>query len=99
MAELKIYLSQGLNERFRKTAMSVYGYGRGSLSKAAEEALAKWCIDHVEPLEQPVSSEQPKELVDKGQSGINPEERQSEVEKPAPAHRPLGNGSAVAPNS
>jgi len=46
MAELKIYLSEGLNEKFRRVAMSVYGYGRGSLSKAAEEALAKWCSEH-----------------------------------------------------
>jgi hypothetical protein len=45
MAELKIYLSDSLNEKFRRMAMSVYGYGRGSLSKAAEEALSKWCSD------------------------------------------------------
>jgi len=43
MAELKIYLSDSLNEKFRRVAMSVYGYGRGSLSKAAGEAFAKWC--------------------------------------------------------
>jgi hypothetical protein len=41
MAELKIYLSDSLNEKFRRMVMSVYGYGRGSLSKAAEEALSK----------------------------------------------------------
>lgn len=46
MAELKIYLSDSLNERFRRIAMSVHGYGRGSLSKAAEEALMKWCSEH-----------------------------------------------------
>lgn len=45
MAELKIYLPDSLNERFRRIAMSVYGYGRGSLSKAAEEALNKWCSE------------------------------------------------------
>jgi hypothetical protein len=43
MAELKIYLSKELNEKFRRIAMSLYGYGRGSISKAAEDALAKWC--------------------------------------------------------
>ena len=26
--------------------MSVYGYGRGSLSKAAEDAFSKWCEQH-----------------------------------------------------
>jgi len=46
MAELKIYLSDSLNERFRRIAMSVHGYGRGSLSKAAEEAFMKWCSEH-----------------------------------------------------
>src|SRR5205807_9271290 len=46
MAELKIYLSESLNEKFRRIAMSVYGYGRGSLSKAAEEALTRWCSEH-----------------------------------------------------
>ena len=46
MAELKIYLSDGLNERFRRIAMSVYGYGRGSLSKAAEDAFTRWCSEH-----------------------------------------------------
>jgi len=46
VAELKIYLSDSLNEKFRRVAMSVYGYGRGSLSKAAEEAFAKWCSEH-----------------------------------------------------
>jgi hypothetical protein len=46
MAELKIYLSESLNEKFRRMAMSVYGYGRGSLSRAAGEALTKWCSEH-----------------------------------------------------
>ncbi|HVH15643.1 MAG TPA: hypothetical protein VNA15_08005 [Candidatus Angelobacter sp.] len=45
MAELKIYLSDGLNEKFRRIAMSVYGYGRGSLSKAAEDAFTRWCSE------------------------------------------------------
>src|SRR5207245_9427098 len=46
MTELKIYLSESLNEKFRRIAMSVHGYGRGSLSKAAEEALTRWCSEH-----------------------------------------------------
>jgi len=41
--ELKIYLSEELDERFRKAAMEAFGYGRGSISKAAEEALIRWC--------------------------------------------------------
>lgn len=46
MAELKVYLPDELDQRFRKTAMKTYGYGRGSLSKTAVEALSKWCTDH-----------------------------------------------------
>jgi len=43
MAELKIFIPDSLDMRFRKAAMNAYGYGRGSLSKAAAEALAEWC--------------------------------------------------------
>ena len=46
MAELKVYLSEELDKRFRMVAMSVYGYGRGSLSEAAVEAFTKWCEEH-----------------------------------------------------
>ena len=46
MAELKVYLSEELDRRFRMLAMSVYGYGRGSLSEAAVDALTKWCEGH-----------------------------------------------------
>ncbi len=45
MAELKVYLSDELDKRFRKAAMDVYGYGRGSISKAATEAFSKWCAE------------------------------------------------------
>ena len=81
MAELKIYLSESLDEKFRRIAMSVHGYGRGSLSKAAEEALAKWCSEHeppaINPKEAPhsgnVEGQPPKET----ESHINPDERQT----------------------
>lgn len=43
MAELKIYLSEELDKKFRMLAMSIFGYGRGSLSQAAVEALSSWC--------------------------------------------------------
>jgi hypothetical protein len=62
MAELKVYLSEELDKRFRMLAMSLYGYGRGSLSEAAVEALTKWCEEHeagkqdLQPKEGPSSS-------------------------------------------
>lgn len=46
MAELKVYLSEELDKRFRMLAMSVFGYGRGSLSEAAVDAITKWCKEH-----------------------------------------------------
>ncbi len=58
MAELKVYLSEELERRFRKLSMRIYGYGRGSLSKAAEEALRRWCLEMEEaaPVMEEVSS-------------------------------------------
>jgi len=81
MAELKVYLSDALNERFRRIAMSVYGYGRGSLSKAAEEAFTRWCSEHehsqiaekgVEPSEGTKGH-----LSSETESRINPDEREN----------------------
>lgn len=46
MGELKVYISDELDKRFRKAAMDAYGYGRGSISKAATEAFSRWCADH-----------------------------------------------------
>lgn len=83
MVEMKIYLSDNLNERFRKTAMNVYGYGRGSLSKAAEEALTKWCMEHNESPRQANSPEVETGQIEKKESRVNPDERQSGAEKPA----------------
>ena len=62
MAELKVYLSEGLDRRFRMLAMSIFGYGRGSLSEAAVDALTKWCEGHEvrkldqRPIEAPLHS-------------------------------------------
>ena len=46
MAELKVYLPDELDKRFRRVAMETYGYSHGSLSKAASEALTDWCSKH-----------------------------------------------------
>jgi len=80
MAELKIYLSESLNEKFRRIAMSVYGYGRGSLSKAADEALTRWCSEH-EPSPIPNKkvghSEGAREQLSSGAESHNPDEREN----------------------
>jgi hypothetical protein len=81
MAELKIYLSDSLNEKFRRIAMSVYGYGRGSLSKAAEDAFTRWCSEHEHSHIHEKAAEQPQaiqsEASSEAESHINPDEREN----------------------
>ena len=42
MSQIKIYSTGQIDELFRATAMERFGYGRGAISKAAEEALIRW---------------------------------------------------------
>ncbi len=88
MAELKIYVSESLNEKFRRVAMSIYGYGRGSISKAAEAALTKWCVEH-EPTataKMADSFEGERGQAGRAESGIDPDERR----KTRSEHEPTG---------
>lgn len=39
---LKIQVSQKLEKKFREKAMTKYGYHKGSITNAAEEALSLW---------------------------------------------------------
>jgi len=80
MAELKIYLSESLNEKFRRIAMTVHGYGRGSLSKAAEEALTRWCSEHeLSPIPGKTVglSEGTRDKPSSGAESHNPDEREN----------------------
>jgi hypothetical protein len=79
MVELKVYLSEVLNERFRRIAMGIYGYGRGSLSKAAEEAFTEWCTKHdAQPTKESpnTAAETAKKPIKQNGSRIDPDERQ-----------------------
>jgi len=40
--ETKVYIDDAIAARWKELAMKRFGYGRGSISKAAEEALAIW---------------------------------------------------------
>jgi hypothetical protein len=59
---LKVYIEEKLEKRFRKLAMEIYGYGKGSLSLAVEDAISRWLLEHesilkeVEVPEDPVST-------------------------------------------
>jgi len=44
MAETKIYISDEIDKKLREYAMSKFGYGRGSISSAAEEAISQWLL-------------------------------------------------------
>ena len=39
---MKVEVPKEIEEKFRKAAMQVFGYSKGSLSKAAEKAFASW---------------------------------------------------------
>ncbi len=85
MAELKVYLSDSLNEKFRRLAMSIYGFGRGSISKAAEAAFTEWCMEHESPVPAKTASRPENARGQAGtESGIDPDERH----KAGTEHRP-----------
>ena len=46
MKGLKVYLNEDIEKYLRKVAMEVYGYGRGSISKAVEDAIKKWLLEY-----------------------------------------------------
>jgi len=39
---LKVQIDKGVERRFRELAMRKFGFGKGSLSKAAQEAFLMW---------------------------------------------------------
>ena len=42
MGEIRGVVEKEVEEDFRKLAMKKFGYGKGSLSKALEDALRQW---------------------------------------------------------
>ncbi|MCD6513741.1 MAG: hypothetical protein J7L07_02350 [Candidatus Odinarchaeota archaeon] len=49
MASLKIQIDEKLAKRFREVAMKMFGYSKGSISKAAEASIRNW-IDAIEEI-------------------------------------------------
>ncbi len=45
MGEVKVKLTDETEAAFRKRAMEAFGYGKGSLSLAAEEAFKEWVAE------------------------------------------------------
>jgi hypothetical protein len=82
LTELKVYLSSSLSDRFRRVAMSVFGYGRGSLSKAAEDAFSKWCEQHEQTIASPTvpnSAQTRSDSTETKTISIDPDERPGTV--------------------
>lgn len=56
---LRLEIDKELEKRFRETAMKEFGYGKGSLRKAGEEAFSKWLRERdnkpVKSVKDPVS--------------------------------------------
>lgn len=63
MGGIKFYISDDVEREFRKAAMRLYGYGRGSLSTASEKALTAWLSQVSEALDVAESIEDPVEAI------------------------------------
>jgi len=44
MGAVKIIISDNVEMQFRRVAMKKFGYGKGALSEAADEALEEWSV-------------------------------------------------------
>ncbi|MEM1582454.1 MAG: hypothetical protein QXK89_08105 [Candidatus Bathyarchaeia archaeon] len=64
---LRVKIDQNLERKFREAAMKKFGYGKGALSKAAEEALLKW----ISTVESETFEGDPVEAIDGLLSDIN----------------------------
>ncbi|MBI2044620.1 hypothetical protein HYT23_01030 [Candidatus Pacearchaeota archaeon] len=58
MGELKIKLPEKIEEKFRRLAMAKFGYQKGSISEAAQEAIESWTFSYIEPedIEDPIET-------------------------------------------
>jgi len=66
---LRVQIDKKLEHRFRQLAMKRFGYSKGSLSRAAEEALTNW-VSTQENWEQEFQGD-PVEAIDGLLSGID----------------------------
>ena len=71
MARIEVYVRDEVEEKFRRLAMMVYGYGRGSLSKAAEEAFLQWVMKYEAMLEEINVPDDPVSAIKGLLAGIN----------------------------
>ncbi len=63
MGGIKVYISDEVERKFREVAMRLYGYRKGSLSIASENAISTWLSQVSEVLEIAGSIEDPVEAI------------------------------------
>jgi bifunctional pyridoxal-dependent enzyme with beta-cystathionase and maltose regulon repressor activities len=58
MGEIKIKISDEIERKFREMAMKNFGYSKGSISQAAQKAIADWIVTNIkiEIIEDPIKS-------------------------------------------
>jgi len=59
MGGIKVYISDEIERKFREVAMRLYGYRKGSLSIASENAISMWLsevLSIAESIEDPVEA-------------------------------------------
>ena len=66
---LRVQIDKKLEHKFRELAMRRFGYSKGSLSKAAEEALTNWVSTQED--DQPEFQGDPVEAIDGLLKGID----------------------------
>ena len=69
MGSLKIYLPDEVESAFRRKAMESFGYGRGSISKAAQAAIVGWMSGPPSTGEDPVGKGRPDAIGKKRMEG------------------------------
>lgn len=64
MGVIKVHLPDELEEKFRKTAMRIYGYKKGSLSTASKKAFSEWLSQVPETMEMVGMTDDPVEAIE-----------------------------------
>ena len=69
---MRVNIGEKLEKRFRELAMKKFGYGKGALSKAAQEAILRW-VSQMETQEELMFEGDPVEAIDGLLAGIDVE--------------------------
>lgn len=71
MGGVKVYIADDVEKRFRRMAMNIHGFGKGSISRAAEEAFMRWISETEQAIELIEIPEKPEEIIEGLLKGVN----------------------------